>query len=100
MCSSVAHRPWFSFGPAGTVTNVKEAIAWLSYTYLYVRMMQNPLPYGLSWQELAADPRLDARRFVVTLLQPTTRSQCLRWPLTAAAGKRVMCRSLDLLICF
>lgn len=51
-----------SYGAAGTVTNVKEAIAWLSYTYLYVRMMQNPLPYGLSWQELAADPRLDARR--------------------------------------
>jgi hypothetical protein len=50
------------FRAAGTVTNVKEAIAWLSYTYLYVRMMQNPLPYGLSWQELAADPRLDARR--------------------------------------
>lgn len=41
---------------------MKEAIAWLSYTYLYVRMMQNPLPYGITWQELTADPRLDARR--------------------------------------
>ena len=47
---------------AGTVTNVKEAMAWLSYTYLYVRMLKNPLPYGVSWQELTADPRLDGRR--------------------------------------
>lgn len=46
----------------GTVTNVKEAMAWLSYTYLYVRMTQNPLPYGVTWAELSADPRLDARR--------------------------------------
>ena len=81
---------------AGTVTNVKEAIAWLSYTYLYVRMMQNPLPYGLSWQELAADPRLDARRFVMALLQPTVRSQCLRWLLMAAASRRATCHNLDL----
>ena len=44
------------------MTNVKEAMAWLSYTYLYVRMLKNPLPYGVSWQELTADPRLDGRR--------------------------------------
>lgn len=50
---------------SGTVTNVKEAMAWLSYTYLYVRMLKNPLPYGVSWQELTADPRLDGRRHVL-----------------------------------
>jgi hypothetical protein len=68
---------------AGTVTNVKEAIAWLSYTYLYVRMMQNPLPYGLSWQELAADPRLDARRYgcaVSFLLTPYLQACCMANP--------------------
>ena len=27
----------------GTVTNVEEAVQWLSYTYLYVRMRKNPL---------------------------------------------------------
>lgn len=47
---------------AGTVTNVKEACAWLSYTYLFVRMLKNPLSYGIPWEELAADQRLDGRR--------------------------------------
>ncbi|EIE24813.1 Sec63-domain-containing protein [Coccomyxa subellipsoidea C-169] len=46
----------------GTVTNVKEACAWLSYTYLFVRMLKNPLSYGIPWEELAADQRLDGRR--------------------------------------
>ena len=31
----------------GTVTNVEEAVQWLSYTYLYVRMRKNPLVYAL-----------------------------------------------------
>uniref|UniRef100_A0A1D2A263 Activating signal cointegrator 1 complex subunit 3 n=1 Tax=Auxenochlorella protothecoides TaxID=3075 RepID=A0A1D2A263_AUXPR len=46
----------------GTVTNVREAIRWLSYTYLYTRMRKNPLPYGVSWEELMADPTLEAAR--------------------------------------
>lgn len=32
----------------GSVTNVEEAVKWLSYTYLYVRMRANPLVYGIS----------------------------------------------------
>jgi len=32
----------------GTVTTVEEAVKWLSYTYLYVRMRCNPLVYGVS----------------------------------------------------
>ncbi len=35
----------------GTVTNIKEAISWLSYTYLYVRMMKNPMAYGITYHE-------------------------------------------------
>ena len=31
----------------GTISNVKEAVEWLSYTYLYVRMMRNPQLYGM-----------------------------------------------------
>ena len=34
----------------GTVTNVDEAVQWLSYTYLYVRMRANPLVYGIPHQ--------------------------------------------------
>ena len=26
----------------GNVTNIDEAVEWLSYTYLYVRMRKNP----------------------------------------------------------
>jgi len=47
---------------AGTVTNVREASLWLSYTYLFVRMLKNPLAYGVAWHELSADPRLEGRR--------------------------------------
>ena len=36
----------------GTVTNVKEACAWLGYTYLFIRMRQNPLAYGIGWDEV------------------------------------------------
>lgn len=32
----------------GTVTNVEEAVKWLSYTYFYVRMRANPLAYGIN----------------------------------------------------
>ena len=44
------------------MTNIKEASAWLSYTYLFVRMLRNPLAYGVPWEELAADARLEGRR--------------------------------------
>lgn len=36
----------------GTVTNVKEACAWLGYTYLFIRMKINPLAYGVAWDEV------------------------------------------------
>lgn len=36
----------------GTVTNVKEACAWLGYTYLSIRMKLNPLAYGIGWDEV------------------------------------------------
>ena len=47
----------------GTVTNVREAVTWLGYTYLYVRMTRNPLAYGVSWDELATDPSLERHRY-------------------------------------
>ncbi|CAK0786311.1 hypothetical protein CVIRNUC_009524 [Coccomyxa viridis] len=46
----------------GTVTNVKEACTWLSYTYLFVRMLKNPLAYGIAWEEIVSDPRLEGHR--------------------------------------
>ena len=33
------------------MTNVDEAVRWLSYTYLYVRMRINPIVYGINYAE-------------------------------------------------
>lgn len=44
----------------GTVTNVEEAVKWLSYTYLYVRMRANPLAYGINHKAYqVGDPECD-----------------------------------------
>jgi pre-mRNA-splicing helicase BRR2 len=45
----------------GTVQTIREAAAWLGYTYLYVRMLRNPSMYGVSPDELERDPVLMQR---------------------------------------
>ncbi|CAG6016100.1 unnamed protein product, partial [Menidia menidia] len=46
----------------GTVTNVEEAVKWLSYTYGYVRMRANPLAYGINHNTYQTDPALERYR--------------------------------------
>jgi len=48
----------------GTVQNLEEAADWLSYSFLYVRMLQNPATYGIFNPEktLKDDPTLMRRR--------------------------------------
>lgn len=46
----------------GTVTNVEEAVRWLSYTYLYIRMRANPLAYGINHKAYQMDPGLEMYR--------------------------------------
>jgi antiviral helicase SLH1 len=46
----------------GTVTTVQEAVQWLGYSYLFVRMQKNPLTYGIEWAEIRDDPQLVQRR--------------------------------------
>uniref|UniRef100_A0A182QHM2 Activating signal cointegrator 1 complex subunit 3 n=1 Tax=Anopheles farauti TaxID=69004 RepID=A0A182QHM2_9DIPT len=46
----------------GTISNVDEAIVWLSYTYLFVRMRMNPQCYGLNYDDLREDPSLEMKR--------------------------------------
>ena len=46
----------------GTVTSVPEAVQWLGYSYLFVRMQRNPLTYGIDWTEIRDDPQLVQRR--------------------------------------
>ncbi|PVU92630.1 hypothetical protein BB561_003719 [Smittium simulii] len=42
----------------GTTTTLSEAVAWLGYTFLFIRMRKNPLAYGITNNELIADPNL------------------------------------------
>ena len=46
----------------GTVTSVPEAVQWLGYSYLFVRMQRNPYAYGIDWAEIRDDPHLVQRR--------------------------------------
>ncbi|KAF0300038.1 putative U5 small nuclear ribonucleoprotein helicase [Amphibalanus amphitrite] len=46
----------------GTVKNVRDAVNWLGYTYLYVRMLRSPALYGVSHDMVEADPLLEGRR--------------------------------------
>uniref|UniRef100_A0A4W4GXY6 U5 small nuclear ribonucleoprotein 200 kDa helicase n=1 Tax=Electrophorus electricus TaxID=8005 RepID=A0A4W4GXY6_ELEEL len=46
----------------GNIQNTKDALNWMGYTYLYVRMLRNPTLYGVSHDERSADPLLERRR--------------------------------------
>ncbi|KAL8801301.1 MAG: hypothetical protein Q9182_004566 [Xanthomendoza sp. 2 TL-2023] len=46
----------------GTITSVPEAVQWLGYSYLFVRMQRNPYAYGIDWSEIRDDPHLVQRR--------------------------------------
>lgn len=46
----------------GTISNLDEAVEWLSYTYLFVRMKVNPLVYGINYSDVQDDPQLNNKR--------------------------------------
>jgi len=46
----------------GSITNLKDAVSWLGYTYFYIRMRVNPETYGILPEELLEDPKLIQRR--------------------------------------
>lgn len=45
----------------GTITNAKEAVEWLKYTYLYIRMLSQPVLYGCGNDQRKSDPKLEQR---------------------------------------
>jgi pre-mRNA-splicing helicase BRR2 len=47
------------------VQNLKDAAAWLGYTYLYVRMLRNPQLYGVPLDATETDPTLLVRPCVL-----------------------------------
>ncbi|NWR60785.1 U520 helicase, partial [Bucorvus abyssinicus] len=46
----------------GTLVSPQDAVNWLGYTYLYIRMLRSPTLYGISHDDLKGDPLLDQRR--------------------------------------
>ncbi len=46
----------------GTIRNMQEAIEWIGYTYLFVRMKRNPFNYGMKHDETVDDPQLGNKR--------------------------------------
>lgn len=80
---------------AGTVTNIREASLWLSYTYLFVRMLRNPLAYGVGWEELTADPRLEGRRYFALSLHPWEATHHSYHVLPVPSGSRLHIQPLQ-----
>ncbi|CAA7259895.1 unnamed protein product [Cyclocybe aegerita] len=46
----------------GTVSTTRDAVQWLGYTYLFVRMRMNPFVYGITGDAVQDDPRLGGKR--------------------------------------
>uniref|UniRef100_A0A0N4YVM1 Activating signal cointegrator 1 complex subunit 3 (inferred by orthology to a zebrafish protein) n=1 Tax=Nippostrongylus brasiliensis TaxID=27835 RepID=A0A0N4YVM1_NIPBR len=46
----------------GTISSVSDAMSWLGYTYLYIRMLKSPTLYGIPAEQAKADPLLEQRR--------------------------------------
>ncbi|KAI9513193.1 Sec63-domain-containing protein [Russula earlei] len=51
----------------GTVATVQDAVRWLGYTYLFVRMQKTPLMYGISYDDVLDDPSLNSKRHQLVL---------------------------------
>ena len=61
----------------GTVTNIREAASWLSYTFLHVRMKKNPIVYGLKFEDIFEDPSLDAKRVELVTIAAEKLDDCM-----------------------
>ncbi|KAK4155785.1 putative helicase [Chaetomidium leptoderma] len=46
----------------GTVNSISDAVKWIGYSYLFVRMKKNPKAYGIDWDEFDNDRQLVERR--------------------------------------
>ena len=46
----------------GSIASVDDAVKWLGYTYLFVRMLRNPVLYGVPRSAVEDDPTLSSRR--------------------------------------
>lgn len=65
----------------GTICNIDEAIEWLSYTYLFVRMRLNPQVYGMTYEDVMEDPTLEHKRraLIICAAQNLDKAQMIRY---------------------
>lgn len=65
----------------GTICNIEEAIEWLSYTYLFVRMRLNPQVYGMTYDDVMNDPTLEQKRreLIICAAQSLDKAQMIRY---------------------
>lgn len=66
---------------SGTVSTVEEGMEWLRYTYLNVRLAQNPLVYGYDHFEIEQDPSLTSirNRLIVTAARQLEEARMCRY---------------------
>ncbi|KAG0354547.1 DEIH-box ATPase [Podila minutissima] len=60
----------------GSIKNRDEAVQWLGYTYLYVRMLRNPSLYSISPDDLEDDPYLQKKRVDIIHSAATVLDKC------------------------
>ncbi|KND93110.1 putative helicase mug81, partial [Tolypocladium ophioglossoides CBS 100239] len=60
----------------GTVTSIQDALQWIGYSYLFVRMQRSPTSYGIEWAEIRDDPTLVQRRRQLAIQAARTLQQC------------------------
>ncbi|RUS18546.1 Sec63 Brl domain-containing protein [Endogone sp. FLAS-F59071] len=60
----------------GSIRNRDEAVQWLGYTYLYVRMLRNPALYSVTAEELEEDRYLEQKRVDLVHSAATVLDKC------------------------
>jgi antiviral helicase SLH1 len=60
----------------GTVTSIPDAVQWIGYSYLFVRMQRSPMTYGIEWAEIRDDPTLVQRRRQLAIQAARTLQKC------------------------
>lgn len=66
---------------SGTVSSVEDGMEWLRYSYLNVRLQQNPLVYGCDHFEIESDPSLATirRRLITTAARNLEEARMCRY---------------------
>lgn len=66
---------------SGTVSSIEDGMEWLRYSYLNVRLQQNPLVYGCDHYEIESDPSLAIirRRLITTAARNLEEARMCRY---------------------